>query len=148
MPSWFFVRCGDAVKEIYHSVFMQHVVFGIPMQDVQQKPLYAPGTPRKVLGRGGGCLINDRKSVTWGEGNYTREAQKSFFSAFLHRTLGWSTIIRAWLHCCMTHTCTLDGFFFHNHYDLLGINSALQHHFQTFTVNQWQLDDNFGMASN
>ena len=99
-------------------------------------------------GGGGGCLINDRKSVTWGEGNYTREAQKSFFSAFLHRTLGWSTIIRAWLHCCMTHTCTLDGFFFHNHYDLLGINSALQHHFQTFTVNQWQLDDNFGMASN
>ena len=99
-------------------------------------------------GGGGGCLMNDRKSVTWGEGNYTREAQKSFFSAFLHRTLGWSTIIRAWLHCCMTHTCTLDGFFFHNHYDLLGINSALQHHFQTFTVNQWQLDDNFGMASN
>eukprot|EP00731_Ephydatia_muelleri_P031910 Em0023g417a len=30
-------RCGDVVKEIYHSVFMQHVVFGIPMQDVQQK---------------------------------------------------------------------------------------------------------------
>ena len=47
----FILKVGDAVKEIYHSAFMQHVVFGIPMQDVQnQKTLYKPGAPPKVQG--------------------------------------------------------------------------------------------------
>ena len=30
--------------QFYHSAFMQHMVFGIPIQDVQnQKSLYKPG---------------------------------------------------------------------------------------------------------
>ena len=60
MPSWFFVRCGDAVKEIYHSVFMQHVVFGIPMQDVQQKASLCTWNTTKGTGGGGGGGVSNK----------------------------------------------------------------------------------------
>ena len=81
MPSWFFVRCGDAVKEIYHSVFMQHVVFGIPMQDVQQKPLYAPGTPRKALG-GGGVSNKMTEVCNMGGGQLHQRGSKKLLQCF------------------------------------------------------------------
>lgn len=63
------------MKEIYHSAFMQHVIFGIPMQDVQQKTLYTPGAPRKkVQGhRKGNNFQLQRDGGVGGEGSHTRK---------------------------------------------------------------------------
>ena len=42
-------RCGDALKMIFLSPVMQHIMCGIPMEDLQgTRAIYQPGTPRKV----------------------------------------------------------------------------------------------------
>eukprot|EP00731_Ephydatia_muelleri_P006261 Em0003g509a len=41
-------KCGDALKMIFLSPVMQHIMCGIPMEDLQgTRAIYQPGTPRK-----------------------------------------------------------------------------------------------------
>lgn len=42
-------RCGTALKELYFSTFIQHIMRGISMKELlAEKSIYQPGTARKV----------------------------------------------------------------------------------------------------
>ena len=77
---------------------MQHMVFGIPMQDVQnQKTLYKPGAPRKEEGNQEG---NNFWYSRWGKGSHTREAEaRGQLSSVSSSSWVWDTAPEAKAFC-------------------------------------------------
>ena len=51
-------RCGGALKDLHLSVFVQHVIHGISLQELHaDRVIYQPGTPRKVVSKSMHCCI-------------------------------------------------------------------------------------------
>lgn len=64
-------RCGDALKMIFLTPVMQHIMCGIPMEDLQGvRTIYQPGAPRK---KGHKIYIKDLPLTLSGKQKYTLE---------------------------------------------------------------------------